>query len=220
VRLAGPDQFEQIGVEPGALAGGLVNHDGGQALLHDCALAAAGSLQVTGSPVFKGRPWDRLDLLSVYGTLQLTGAMAATRGGNRAVVDAFLDHAENASRRLGGDANRVWTSFGPTNVQIHRVATAAELGDMQVAVDLVPRVDASPLPVERQVRHRLEVTRALSAWNHRDAALAKVLEAKRLAPEQVRYHFLSRQLVLHWVRSQRSRPSYALRELAHRLHVV
>lgn len=43
-------------------------------------------------------------------------------------------------------------AFGPTNVAIHRVATAAELGDVQVAVDLGPRVDTSALPVERRVR--------------------------------------------------------------------
>ena len=34
--------------------------------------------------------------------------MAAARGEDRAVVDAFLDHAENASRHLRRDANRLF----------------------------------------------------------------------------------------------------------------
>lgn len=172
------------------------------------------------SAVVGGRRWGRSDLVSVYGTLYLTGAMAAARAEDRAAVTAFLAHSDEAARQLGRDDNRVWTSFGPTNVAIHRVSTAAELGDMQVAVDLGPQVDVSALPIERQVRHQLEVARALSAWNRRDDALAVVLAAEKLAPEQVRYHFLSRQLVLHWVRNQRGKPPYALLDLARRLHVA
>ncbi|MEU0058870.1 hypothetical protein [Streptomyces sp. NPDC006334] len=44
----------------------------------------------------------------------------------------------------------MWTAFGPTNVAIHRVATATELGDMQIAVDLGPQIDTSFLPTERR----------------------------------------------------------------------
>jgi hypothetical protein len=43
---------------------------------------------------------------------------------------------------------------------------------------------------------------------------------EKLAPEQVRYHFLSRQLVLQWMRNQHGRPPYALRDLARRLRVI
>jgi len=60
---------------------------------------------------------------------------------------------------LGQDGNHLWTAFGPTNVAIHRVASAMDLGDVQVAVDLGPRIDTSNLPVERRVRHAME-TRA------------------------------------------------------------
>lgn len=176
------------------------------------------------SPVFRaladaGRE-PNADLLSVYGTLFLTGAMAAARSEDRSTVRTFLGEAATIAGQLGRDGNRVWTSFGPTNVAIHRVATAAELGDRQVAVDLGPQVDASALPVERQVRHALEVARALSSWNRRDEALTVLLDAERLAPEQVRYHFLSRQLVLGWVRTQKGKPPLALANLARRLHVA
>jgi hypothetical protein len=40
----------------------------------------------------------------------------------------------------------MWTAFGPTNVAIHRVSTAMELGDVQVAVDLGPSLDTSACP--------------------------------------------------------------------------
>ncbi|MDC2951243.1 helix-turn-helix domain-containing protein [Streptomyces heilongjiangensis] len=160
------------------------------------------------------------EFLSIYGTLFLAGSMAAARADDRSTTRDFLTEADQAAQRLGRDANHMWTAFGPTNVAIHRVATAAELGDMQVAVDLGPQVDTSGLPVERRTRHNLEVARALSAHNRMDDALSMILEAEQWAPEQVRSHYLSRELVLTWVRNQRGRPSRTLAELADRLHVV
>ncbi|MGL5824482.1 MAG: hypothetical protein ACRCYU_06565, partial [Nocardioides sp.] len=118
------------------------------------------------------------------------------------------------------DDNRLWTAFGPTNVAIHRVSTAMELGDVQVAVALGPDIDTSGMPVERRVRHALEVSRALSSANRRDQALATLLQAERAAPEQVRYHFLSRHLVQTWVRNEPGRPGFHLAGLAERLNVV
>ncbi|MGV9405871.1 hypothetical protein [Streptomyces sp. NPDC003667] len=91
---------------------------------------------------------------------------------------------------------------------------------MQVAVDLGPQIDTAGLPTERRTRHNLEVARALSAYNRMDDALAKVLEAESWAPEQVRSHYLARELVLTWVRGQRGRPSRNLADLADRLRVV
>ncbi|GHB42373.1 hypothetical protein GCM10010377_36540 [Streptomyces viridiviolaceus] len=92
---------------------------------------------------------------ALTGRLFLAGSMASARADDRATTRTFLDEAERAARRLGTDANHVWTAFGPTNVAIHRVATAAELGDMQVAVDLGPRIDTAGLPTERRTRHNL-----------------------------------------------------------------
>lgn len=160
------------------------------------------------------------EFLSIYGTLLLTGSMAAARADNRSTTQAFLAEADQAAQTLGLDANHVWTAFGPTNVAIHRVATAAELGDMQVAVDLGPQVDTSSLPTERRTRHNLEVARALSAHNRQDDALVKILEAEVWAPEQVRSHYLARELVLTWIRHQRGRPTRPLADLASRLHVI
>lgn len=159
-------------------------------------------------------------LLSVYGTLFLSGSMAAARSTDTGTTRTFLAAADQAARQLGADGNHLWTAFGPTNVAIHRVATAAELGDLQVAIDLGPRVDTAGLPMERRVRHALEVARAYSAWNRVNDAQAVLLDAEQMAPEQVRHHFLSRQLALTWVRRQRGKPSTELVSLARRLKVL
>ena len=71
-------------------------------------------------------------LLSIYGSLFLTGAVAASRAEDRQATTGFLAEAQDAANRLGRDANVMWTAFGPTNVVIHRVSTAMELGDVQL----------------------------------------------------------------------------------------
>ncbi|MGW4030615.1 helix-turn-helix domain-containing protein [Streptomyces sp. NPDC004838] len=160
------------------------------------------------------------EYLSVYGTLFLAGAMAAARADDRATAQTFLREADESAIRLGVDANHMWTAFGPTNVAIHCVATARELGDMQIAADLGPRIDTSGMPLERRVRHSLEVARVLSAWNRTDEALSILLDAEQAAPEQVRHHFLSRELVIGWIRGTRGRPSQTMTDLARRLHIL
>lgn len=159
-------------------------------------------------------------LTSVYGTALLAGSMAAARADDRETVRDFLDGAAGAAQRLGSDQNKLWTAFGPTNVAIHRVSTAMELGDLQVAISVGPALDTSGVPVERRVRHALEVARALSSANRRDDALAAILDAEQIAPEQVRYHFLSRHLVQTWIRTQRGKPTHNLASLAERLNVI
>ncbi|WP_461120086.1 helix-turn-helix domain-containing protein [Saccharothrix stipae] len=156
-------------------------------------------------------------LLSVYGSLFLAGAMAASRNGDRATTSAFLGEAQQAADRQGADANHLWTAFGPTNVAIHRVNTAMEFGDVQVALDLGPALDTSGLPAERQVRHALDLARAYNQRNRVDDALAVVLNAEQIAPEQVRHHFVSRQLVLMWMRTQRTAPNSLLTGLVNRM---
>ncbi|MFJ2215021.1 hypothetical protein ACIQVO_31805 [Streptomyces sp. NPDC101062] len=158
--------------------------------------------------------------MSVYGALHLAGAMAAARAGDRNAVRDILGRADQAAQRLGTDSNELWTAFGPTNVAIHTVATAGELGDHQIAADLGRRIETSGLPVERQVRHSLEVARALAARNQGDEALDILLQAESLAPEQIRHHTMSRELVLRWIRNSRGRPHSNLTALARRLHVV
>jgi hypothetical protein len=111
------------------------------------------------------------------GLLLQGGSVAAARADDRSSVQSFLNVADETTRPLDHDSNHLWTAFGPTNVSIHRVTTAMDLGDVQLAIDLGPRVDTSALPIERQVRHALETARALSARNLTEEALAAVLAA-------------------------------------------
>ncbi|MDT7789286.1 MAG: hypothetical protein QOF58_7705 [Pseudonocardiales bacterium] len=158
--------------------------------------------------------------ISVHGTLLLAGSIAAARLGDRRVTLSHLAHADAAASRLVRDGNELWTSFGPTNVLIHKVATSMEFGDTHSALDLGTTLDTSALPTERRVRHSLEIARAQCRTNQKDEALGTVLAAEQLAPEQVRVHFLARQVVRALVRGYRRRPSKELVALATRLQTL
>ena len=96
---------------------------------------------------------------------------------------------------------------------------ASELGDIQSALTIAPSVDARSLPVERRIRHALEVAKVYTFAGRADQARDVVLAAEREAPEQVRYHYIARELVLTWLRQSR-RADPQLDGLAQRLRLA
>ncbi|MEU8552215.1 helix-turn-helix transcriptional regulator [Streptomyces roseoverticillatus] len=160
--------------------------------------------------------------LSVYGTLFLNGAVAAARiadEDDQSLTNEMLDKAQEAADRLGSDRNELWTSFGPSNVKIHRLATALEFEDIGAAVAIASdmRGVGAGLPVERQARLRLDVARAFGEAGRTDDAVDNLKRAFQKAPEQIRAHEFARDLAqrLH-KRSQRR----DMQELAVRLGAV
>jgi len=127
--------------------------------------------------------------------------------------------ANSVAQRLGKDANHLWTAFGPTNVAIHRVNTAVELGDIQTVLDYGLSLNTNAVPAERRVRYLLDVARAYSMTGKRDDALGTMLTAERIAPEQVRQHHLSRKVVMALIRDSIGRPPIELEKLARRVNI-
>jgi len=157
------------------------------------------------------------ELLSVYGSLHLVCAMAAAHQDDRTTAHTHLGEASDSAGRLGGDANHLWTAFGPTNVAIHQVSVAMEFGDVARAIEIGPTVDTRALPIERRVRHSIEVARAFARWNRVDDALDALLSAEQIGPDQVRYHRLSRMIVREIL--SRSRTPRTAIELSTRMGV-
>lgn len=156
-------------------------------------------------------------LLSVYGTLHLMCALSAARDEDRQTARTHLAEAGDSAKRLGRDANYIWTAFGPTNVTIHQVCVALEFGDVQRAIAIGPNLDTSHLPIERRVRHAIELARAYLRYNRIDDALTELLSAEQAAPDQVRYHRLSR-IVVREILSRPRAPRLAV-DLAYRMGV-
>lgn len=161
-------------------------------------------------------------LASVAGALWLIAAVAAARRTDRCEAWARLDAAERLAEFLGEDANHAWTAFGPTNVRIHRVTVAAELGDpaeaLRAAADVDPTRMAEGL-CSRRAQISLDVAWA-QAQRKRDAeATLHLLEAERCAPEAIRYNAMVGDLVREMLVRAR-RPSSVLHDLSVRAGVL
>ncbi|APU15245.1 helix-turn-helix domain-containing protein [Actinoalloteichus fjordicus] len=154
--------------------------------------------------------------LSLWGTLHLQAALIAAYWSNRDDAATHLDEAAAAARRLGGDGNHYDTMFGTTNVGIHRVAVAVELGEPEAAIAHAKKIDASGLGRERRARLEIDLARAFSQARRHEKTLGSLLAAEKLAPDYVRPHPLVREIVGSHLR--RAKP--ALRSLAQRIGVT
>jgi transcriptional regulator with XRE-family HTH domain len=154
----------------------------------DLGLTAAGWLQA--------RVADRdPEALSLFGMLQLRTAVAAARNNDRRSANDLLRTATDAAQQLGVDANYWQTSFGPTNVELHRLSAALDLGDVSYVVEH-DTVDVSRLPVERRVVHLVDMARALTyRGRYDDQAIGRLLDAEREAPTLVRQNTSARETI-------------------------
>ena len=133
--------------------------------------------------------------LSVAGVLHLQLAVIAARRNERDKAFAELSAARLLADRLGQDRNEYNTEFGPTNVALHEVAVAVDLGDADAAIAVIEGIDASALSLERQGRLLIDVTRARLARGEYEEAIRAILEAETIAPEQTAGHRLVRNLL-------------------------
>jgi transcriptional regulator with XRE-family HTH domain len=136
--------------------------------------------------------------LSVLGMLYLKASMAAAHAEYRSDVAGLLGEAGTTADRLGVDGNALWTAFGPTNVRIHRVSALVRMNDGADAVTAAAQIEQAgldALPRERRALHLVDVARGLAQAGQREKAVAKLLEAEREAPEEVRCRPRTRRLV-------------------------
>jgi transcriptional regulator with XRE-family HTH domain len=156
------------------------------------------------------------EALSLYGAMHLVQAVISGHESDRARARSHLADANRIAQQLGADRNDYDTEFGPTNVQLHTVAVAVDLGDAGEALDVAQGIDASALSLERQVRLLVDVARAHAQRRHAGEAVAALLDAERLAPEQVRSHHLARAAVADLLDQFGRRPPDQLLALARR----
>ncbi|MFC5137232.1 helix-turn-helix domain-containing protein [Actinomycetospora rhizophila] len=162
-------------------------------------------------------------LVSVAGALWLIASVIAARRAEKWEAERRLDRAEMLAGMLGHDANYAWTAFGPTNVAIHRVSVAAELGDPAAALDAAAAVDLDRLPeglASRRAQVNLDLAWA-QAQRKRDAeATLNLLEAESAASEAVAHNVMAREVMREMLaRSKRGHGS-ALQALATRAGVL
>lgn len=160
------------------------------------------------------------ELLSIWGALNLAGAVVATRQGQERRALDRMRKAESAAKWLGEDRDDFGTEFGPTNVSLHAVSVAVELGDAGTALRRAATVDAGKLLTERRARFLIDVARAYHQRRQSDEVLRTIAEAEALTPEQVRSHRYVREMVRDLLRDERRPVTPELRALAKRVGVL
>ena len=160
------------------------------------------------------------EVLSLYGALHLVLAVAAARDNKRAEAREHLEIARKIADQLDQDRDDYGTEFGPTNVAIHAVSIAVELGDAGQAIELGHQVNPASLSPERQARYLLDLAQAHAMRRQIGEALHALQEAERIAPEETRVHYVGRAVTRELLQLSGLRPRPELRDLAERFGVL
>ncbi|MFE7415130.1 helix-turn-helix domain-containing protein [Streptomyces laurentii] len=181
---------------------------------------ATGRLEVGRAIITKARQdIDRevrageLPALCSAGNLHLRAAMLATRQGDGDLARYELAEACRLAEQLGrevvggaGSAAHI-QSFGPTNVAIHAASVEMELGNharsLQLAKAVQPPDDYFP---DRLGHFWIDHARSQLWTGKTDAALVSLLKARKVAPQQAKYHPGVRETVAGLVRAARRTP--------------
>ncbi|GAB3274597.1 helix-turn-helix domain-containing protein [Parasphingorhabdus pacifica] len=132
---------------------------------------------------------DEEPVLALRGSAHLRGAIISARAG---LPDRAREHVREArtfGARLGRASTAYDTNFGPGNVEIHDVAVSLEVGDPGRAARDGSALNLPPdTPPNRVGHHWQDVARAWVLSGEHANALKALNQARRVAPQQTRYH--------------------------------
>jgi transcriptional regulator with XRE-family HTH domain len=159
-------------------------------------------------------PADDERTLSVHGFLHLMAAYMSAHAGDATDTWSHWRAAEELAHRLGRDSDAYRLAFGPTNVAIWGTALGVELMDGPKAIERAQHVRLkAQTPPERQGHHFIDLARAQLMNGDGVGALSSMFAARRIAPQQTRYHPLARETVYALARAER-RSTESLRGFA------
>lgn len=125
----------------------------------------------------------------VTGQLHLGGSVIAARARQQSAVDSHIEEAKRCAERSGDASEIHWLSFGPTNVALHHMSAAVEMRHYDSALAQARRITLPPdLAPSRRAHFLLDRARSEMETGRLEAALGSIVEARRTAPEQTRYH--------------------------------
>jgi tetratricopeptide (TPR) repeat protein len=156
------------------------------------------------------------EAMSLWGALTLQRAITAARTGDATAAYSHLERAGEMAERLGPGRNDFNTEFGPANVALIEISVAVDLGDAGRALRAASAIDFSALSAERQARTLIDVARAHAQRRQVADAIAALRRAEDITPEQVRGHYVARQIVSDLLTMQ-DPPGDDLRALSVRL---
>jgi transcriptional regulator with XRE-family HTH domain len=180
----------------------------------DAAADSRGARTLLDATIDRLEPRADADALQVYGFLHLMAGYMSAHAGDADETWAHHAAAAELAGRLGRDGDAYRLAFGPTNVAIWGTALGVELMDGATALARAAdvRLTTKTQP-ERAGHHFIDLARAHLLVGTREGVLAALLQARRIAPQQTRYHPMARETVYALASSER-RATGTVRSLA------
>lgn len=154
-----------------------------------------------------GQAEETREALAVTGQLHLGASVICARAEDTAAVDRHIEEARQIAKRIGDASDVHWLSFGPANVALHRMSAAVEMNQYDDALKQARKMRLpNSLAVSRRAHFLIDRARTEMETGHTDAALQHLVEARKAAPEQTRYHPGARETIRGLVHVSRRTP--------------
>jgi len=154
-----------------------------------------------------GQAEQTREALAVAGQLHLGASVICARADDETAVKRHIAEARDIATRTGDASAIHWLSFGPANVRLHQMSAAVEMGQYDDALKQAwkMRLPAS-LATSRRAHFLIDTARTEMETGHTEKALEHLVEARKAAPEQTRYHPGARETIRGLVHLARRTP--------------
>ncbi|MER8073774.1 helix-turn-helix transcriptional regulator [Streptomyces sp. NPDC094034] len=148
------------------------------------------------------------EALVVTGQLHLGASAVAARAGDDGTVATHITAAREVAKRVGGEARDVhWLSFGHTNVKLHEMGASVEMRQYDDALVQAREIELPPtMLTSRRARFLIDWAFVEMETGQSESSLKHLVEARKTAPEQTRYHPETRETISGLVRKARTTP--------------
>ena len=154
-----------------------------------------------------GQAEETREALAVSGQLHLGASVIAARADNVGAVVEHIGEARKIAKRIGDASEVHWLSFGPANVAMHRMSAAVEMGQYDNALKQARKIRLpASVATSRRAHFLIDRARTEMETGHAGDALDHLVEARRAAPEQTRYHPGARETIRGLVHVARRTP--------------
>ncbi|KAB1144995.1 helix-turn-helix transcriptional regulator [Streptomyces luteolifulvus] len=154
-----------------------------------------------------GQAAETREALAVAGQLHLGASVICARAEDKTAVNLHIGEARRIAKRIGDASDVHWLSFGPANVALHKMSAAVEMRQYDDALKQARRMKLpSRLATSRRAHFLIDQARTEMETGHTEKALEHLVEARKIAPEQTRYHPAARETITGLVHQARRTP--------------
>ncbi|MFF1321365.1 MULTISPECIES: helix-turn-helix domain-containing protein [Streptomyces] len=154
-----------------------------------------------------GQADETREAMAVAGQLHLGASVISARAEDQTAVNRHIDEARRIAKCIGDASDVHWLSFGPTNVALHKMSAAVEMHQYDEALKQARKMKLpTQLATSRRAHFLIDRARAEMETGYTEKALEHLVDARRLAPEQTRYHPGARETITGLVHLSRRTP--------------